>query len=93
MDASGAAQKTLLKDNLKQLIAAKDPSVTFSKQNENDHTSKVSSHFSTVFLNNKKQDFVLCESCMLLIKYKHATGTGGMQKHIVSCSQKNFCSR
>jgi hypothetical protein len=75
MDVSSAAQKTLSKENLKQLIAAKDPSVTFSKQNEKGHTSKVWSHFSTVFVNNKKQDFVLCEPCMLLIAYKHATGT------------------
>jgi hypothetical protein len=41
MNASGAAQKTLSKENLKQLISAKDISITFSKQNEKDHTSKV----------------------------------------------------
>jgi hypothetical protein len=89
MNASGAVQAALSKENLKQLISAKDASVTFSKQNEKDHTSKVWSHFSTIFVNNIKQDYVLCESCMLLIAYKHATGTGGMQKHIGSCSQKS----
>jgi len=39
MNASGAAQKALSKENLKQLISAKDISVTFSKKNEKDHTS------------------------------------------------------
>jgi hypothetical protein len=34
----------------------------------------------------------LCESCILLIAYKHATGTGGMQKYIVSCSEKTFAT-
>ncbi len=46
MSGSGAAQKTLSKKNLEQLISAKNTSVTFSKQNEKDHTSKV---WSTVF--------------------------------------------
>jgi hypothetical protein len=87
MNTPDAAQKTLSKGNLKQLISAKDISVTFSKQNEKDHTSKVWSHFSTIFVNNIKQNYVLCESCALLIAYKHATGTGGMQKHIASCFQ------
>jgi len=41
MNVLGAAQKTLSKENLKQLISAKDISVTFSKQNEKDQTSKV----------------------------------------------------
>jgi hypothetical protein len=41
MNVSDAAQKTLSKKNLKQLISAKDILVTFSKQNEKDHTSKV----------------------------------------------------
>jgi len=41
MNASGAAQKMLSKENLKQLIFTKDISVRFSKQNEKDHTPKV----------------------------------------------------
>jgi hypothetical protein len=89
MSASDAAQKTLSKAILKQLISAKDISVTYSKQNEKDHTSKVWSHFNTIFVNNIKQDYVLCESCQFLIAYKHITGTGGMQKHITSCLQKS----
>ncbi len=63
--------------------------ITFSKQSQKDHTSKVWSHFSTIFVNNLKQDYVLCELCMLLIAYKHATDTGGMQKHVAFCSQKS----
>ncbi len=31
----------------------------------------------------------MCESCMLLFAYKHATGTGGVQKYIAFCSQKS----
>jgi hypothetical protein len=45
MNASGADQKTLSKGNLRQLISAKGNSVTFSKQTEKDHTSKVWSLF------------------------------------------------
>jgi hypothetical protein len=54
------SSKTLSKENLKQLISAKNASVTLSKQNEKDHThtSEVWSHFSTFFVNNKKQDFI-----------------------------------
>ena len=53
----------LSKENLEQLISAKDTSFTFSKQNEKDHTFKVWSHFSKVFVNNKKQDFILFSIC------------------------------
>ena len=88
-NASGAAQETLSHENLKQSISVKDISVTFSKQNQKDHTSKILFHFSTIFVNNLKQDYVLCDSCMLRIAYKYATGTGGMQKHITFCSQKS----
>jgi hypothetical protein len=59
VSVSGAAQKILSKENLEQLISAKNTSVTFSKQNDKDHTFNVWSHFSTIFVNNKKQDFVL----------------------------------
>jgi hypothetical protein len=63
MNVSGVTQKTLPEENLEQLISAKDTSVTFSKQNEKDHTFKVWSHFSTAFVNNKKQDFILFSIC------------------------------
>jgi hypothetical protein len=46
MNVSGAAQKTLSKENLKQLISAKDASVIFSKQNEKDHTPYIQSLIS-----------------------------------------------
>ncbi len=59
-------KKLLSKENLKQLISAKDISVTFSKQNEKDHKSKVWSHFNTIFINNLKQDYLLYGSYMLL---------------------------
>src|SRR5277367_4525425 len=78
----------LSKENLLKLISIKDVSVTFSKENEKNHASKVWSNFSSIFVKNVKQDFVMCDSCMSLITYKSATGTGGMQKHIESCSEK-----
>ena len=85
-NTSSLAQKILSKEDLKQLISAKDASVIFSKQN--DRTSEIWSYFSTIFVNNIKQDYVLCQSCMLLIAYKHSTGTGGMRRHVVSCQRK-----
>ena len=86
-----AAQKTLSTENLKQLLSSEDISVTYPKQNEKNLTSKVWSHLSRIFVYNKKEDYIFCESCMLLITYKHATGIESMQKHIASCSQKS-CS-
>jgi hypothetical protein len=35
-------------------------------------------HFSTIFVHNIKENYVLCDLCVSLIAYKHATGTGGM---------------
>ena len=60
----------------------------FSKQKQNDRTSEIWSYFSTIFVNNIKQDYILCQSCMLLIAYKHSTGTGGMRRRVVSCKKK-----
>ncbi len=61
------------------------------KQSETNHASKLWSYLSRIFVYNIKEDYIFCESCMLLITYKHATSTGGMQKHIASCSRKS-CS-
>ena len=66
-----AAQKKLSTENLKQLLSAEDISVTYPKQNEKNLTSKVWSHLSRIFVYNKKEDYIFCESCMLLITYKH----------------------
>jgi hypothetical protein len=89
MNNSTPAIKTLSKENLMKLISTKDISVTFLKQNDNDHTSKVWLYFSSIFVENVKQDYVMCDSCMSLIAYKSSTGTGGMQKHINSCPKKS----
>jgi hypothetical protein len=85
---SRAAQKTLSTENLKQLLSSEDISVTFPKQNEKNLASKFWYHLNRIFVYNKKKDYIFCESCMLLITYKHATGIESMQKHIASCSQK-----
>ncbi len=50
-----AAQKTLSTENLKQLLSAEDISVTCPKQNEKNRTSKVWSHLSRIFGDNKKK--------------------------------------
>ncbi len=55
-------------ENLEQLLSAEDISVAYPKQNEKNHTSKVWSHLSRIFLYNIK-DYIFCESCMLLITY------------------------
>src|ERR1700722_18158535 len=89
MNTSTSVQKTLSKEYLKELISNKNVSVTFSKQNDKDHTSKVWLHFSTIFVHSIKQDYVMCNSCMSLIAYKHTTGAGGMQKHIDACSKNS----
>ena len=60
MNTSSLAQKTLSKEDLKQLISTKDASVIFSKQKQNDRTSEIWSYFSTIFVNNIKQDYVPC---------------------------------
>ena len=90
MNTSSLTQKTLKKEDLKQLISTKDASVLFSKQKQNDRTSEIWSYFSTIFVNNIKQDYILCQSCMLLIAYKHSTDTGGMRRGVVSCQKKAF---
>ncbi len=71
---SRAAQKTLSTENLKQLLSSEDISVTFPKQNEKNLTSKFWYHLNRIFVYNKKEDYIFCESCMLLITYKHDTG-------------------
>ncbi len=86
MNVSGAVQKTLSKENLEQLISAKDTTVTFSKQNEEDHTFKVWSHFSTVFVNNKKQDFILFSICFnnYVYSYFESWKTNKLSKEVTN---------
>ena len=62
MNTSSLAQKILSKEDLKQLVSTTDASVTFSKQKQNHRTSEIWSYFSTVFVNNIKQDYVLCRA-------------------------------
>ena len=90
MTTSTPTQKKLSKENLIQLISDKNTEVLFSKENGKGHISKVWLNFSTVFVSNVKQDYVICNSCMSLITYKHSAGTVGTQKHIESCLQMSF---
>ena len=72
-----SSKKYLSKECSIHLIIHKNNSVTFSRENEKNHTSKVWSHFSTIFVHKIKQKYVMCNYCMSLIVYKHSTSTGG----------------
>ena len=65
------SRKLLSEENLQQLVSDKDSSVTLSNRNEKDRFSKVWPFFSTICVNNIKQDFVLCELCTSLIAFKY----------------------
>ena len=86
-NSTKTTEKHISKEKLSQLISNGDSSITLQKRKQTDTISKLWIHFSVIHFQKIKQDYVICDSCKSLISYKPATGTGGMQKHVDSCSQ------
>jgi GH24 family phage-related lysozyme (muramidase) len=76
------------KRDLQQLILRKHPSITLLKPKEGTRTSKYWSQFTQIYLNNVRQDFIVCDICQSLLVYKSTTGSGCMLAHSRSCSKK-----
>ena len=86
------ASKLLTRNELEQLLKKNDMSITFEKNQKNNHGSAFWSEFSLVYVNNVVQNFVLCDKCRSIITYKSSTGTGGLKKHLASCAESSSSS-
>jgi hypothetical protein len=80
---------SLSKEEIIQLIKSHDARLTFEKPKRS--SSQVWSTFSYVRIDNRKQDFVSCETCKDILHHKSIDGTSSMMKHqkICAAAKKN----
>ena len=78
----------LVKKNLMRLIEEKHKSISYGKPKETMKMSKCWDHFSQIYVDNVKQDFVICDDCKSILVYKSITGSGCMLNHLQSCKVK-----
>jgi hypothetical protein len=75
------------KQTIIQLIKNNDSSLAFVKPKTS--SSRVWLNFSYVYINNKKQDFVSCDTCKDVLYHTSTDGTSSMIKHHKSCQTSN----
>ncbi len=79
---------TLDKINLIRLIQEKHKSISYGKPKETTKMSKCWNHFNQIYVDNVKQDFIICYGCKSILVYKSVTGSGCMLSHVQSCQAK-----
>ena len=67
--------------DLKQLIQEKNTSGSHKKPKGSTKRSKYGSDCSQIYINDVKQDFIIYDSCQLILAYKVTTGYGCMSAH------------
>ncbi len=75
----------LNKKDIEALVEQKNASISYAKPKETNMMSKYWSQFSQIYVNNLKQDFIICDNCKSILVYKSSTGSGCMQVHYRSC--------
>jgi hypothetical protein len=75
------------KDDIQKLIRTKSARVTF-EANSGKITSEVWQRFVRVKVDSTLSDFVKCQKCDTVLKWKSRDGTHGLKMHMDSCSSK-----
>lgn len=77
----------LTKKEIQTLIHTKDSSVTVIKPVVTAKSSPVWNNFNHIYVNDTKQEYVICTECEDLLIYKPSYGTNSLSKHIRSCEK------
>ncbi|CAF2973046.1 unnamed protein product [Rotaria sp. Silwood2] len=78
----------LNKKDIEVLVQQNDPSISYTKPEETSTMSNYWSEFSQIYVNNLKQNFIICDNCKSILVYKSSTGSGCMQVLSRSCQSK-----
>ncbi|CAF0948747.1 unnamed protein product [Rotaria sordida] len=78
----------LNKKDIEVLVQQNDSSISYTKPEETSTMSKYWSEFSQIYVNDLKQNFIICDNCKSTLVYKSSTGSGCMQVHSRSCQSK-----
>lgn len=76
----------LAKEDIKHLINLRDTRLSFVKPETS--SSSVWLHFSYVYVDNRKLNFVSCDKCKEVLQHKSTDGTSSMTKHKKSCEKE-----
>ena len=77
----------LTKKEIEQLIEKKNSSLKIVKPTVTPKSSAVWNNFSCIYVNDIKQEYVICNQCEDLLIYKPSSGTNSLSKHIRSCQK------
>ena len=77
----------LSKKDIHQLMDNEDPSFKIVKPALTPKSSNIWKNFAHVYVNDHKQDYVMCDQCFDLLVYKPSYGTNSLSKHIRICQK------
>ena len=77
----------LTKKEIEQLFSQQSSSLRIVKPTVTPRSSAVWNSFSCIYVNDIKQEYVICNQCEDLLIYKHCSGTNSLSKHIRSCQK------
>ncbi|CAF1483898.1 unnamed protein product [Rotaria sordida] len=75
----------LTKKEIEELIDNQNSSLKIVKPTVTQKSSDVWNFFSHIYVNDVKQEYVMCNKCRVLLIYKHSSGTHSLSKHIRYC--------
>ncbi|CAF3948649.1 unnamed protein product [Rotaria sp. Silwood1] len=75
----------LTKKEIEELIENQSSSLKIVKPIVTPKSSSVWNFFSHIYVNDVKQEYVMCNKCRDLLIYKHSSGTHSLAKHIRFC--------
>ena len=75
----------LTKKEIESLIDNQNSSLKIVKPTVTQKSSDVWNFFSHIYMNDVKQEHVMCNKCHDLLTYKHCSGTHSLSKHIHFC--------
>jgi hypothetical protein len=77
----------LTKKEIEQFIEKKNSSLKIIKTTITPKSSLVWNNFNCIYVNDVKQEYVICNQCEDLLIYKPSSGTNSLSKHIHSCQK------
>lgn len=77
------------KKEVEKLVEENSKSIKFGKPNKKTKASTSWSQFSRIYVDNVKQDYVICDTCKTVLIYKPETGSGCMLHRSRSCPSKH----
>ena len=80
-------QKWLEKEDLERLIQKEDPSIRLMKLKKTPSSSKLWDLFHQRFQRDSLHEYISCDACKVLLKYRPVDGTCIMSTHVSACKE------